>query len=334
MKLIEYIKGRRHGREAHLLEKESMRDPLLSDAIDGFDSVEGSHIERIEEMRHRISKQSHRTNRWLAYVGIAASVLICVTIGGYFIFNDKSDNLIAKSEPSVEERAADKQIHKNEIVSENKSADYSREQEAGRDVSGKESEQASDKQRKTTVKDIAENATAVNEVIVPPVVASEEASSQLVAEDKFQQERMLAEAEIAESQAQNAEIHDDISLENQTTEKKKAQELKQPATGLARAATGQEKKTATRLETPEPKIGWKAYKKYLKDSLRRPDGDCSKSKGTVEVTFHIDENGNPYDFVIGKSLCPDADTEAIRLVKEGGLWTCKSFKRMTVEVKF
>ncbi len=334
MKLIEYIKGQRRGREAHLLEKESMRDPLLFDAMDGFDSVEGKHVERIEEIRRRISKQSHRTNGWFAYAGIAASIFVCLTIGGYFILKDKSDDFIAKSELPVEEIGAGKQVHEETIVVENESADYSREQEIGeRNVLGEENEQARNKQGEVMVNDMAEDAIAASKVIVPPVVASESRSQSAVS-SKVQQEKMLAETDITKSQDQNAEIHDEAPLIAQATEKEAAQELKQTATGLERAATGQEKKTVTRLETPEPKIGWKAYKKYLKESLRRPDGDCSKLKGTVEVTFHVDENGNPYDFVIGKSLCPDADAEAMRLVKEGGLWTCKSFKRMTVEVKF
>jgi len=127
-------------------------------------------------------------------------------------------------------------------------------------------------------------------------------------------------------------------MDESVADKKDIQELKKPApagSAATRAITRQERKQPAKLETPEPKIGWKAYKSYLKNSLRRPaEGECVKSKGIVEVTFHIDEDGVPYDFVIGKSLCPDSDAEAIRLVKEGSVWTCKSFRRMTIEVKF
>ena len=36
MKLLDYIRGLRKGKEAHRLEKESMKDPFLADAMDGY----------------------------------------------------------------------------------------------------------------------------------------------------------------------------------------------------------------------------------------------------------------------------------------------------------
>ena len=41
MKLLDYIRGLRKGKEAHRLEKESMQDPFLADAMDGYNQVEG-----------------------------------------------------------------------------------------------------------------------------------------------------------------------------------------------------------------------------------------------------------------------------------------------------
>mgnify|MGYP001527627235 CR=1 FL=1 len=39
MKLLDYIRGLRKGKEAHRLEKESMKDPFLADAMDGYGQV-------------------------------------------------------------------------------------------------------------------------------------------------------------------------------------------------------------------------------------------------------------------------------------------------------
>ena len=55
MKLLDYIRGLRKGKEAHRLEKESMKDPFLADAMDGYSQVEGNHEERIEKLRMQIS---------------------------------------------------------------------------------------------------------------------------------------------------------------------------------------------------------------------------------------------------------------------------------------
>ena len=43
MKLLDYIRGLRKGKEAHRLERESMQDPFLADAMDGYSQVEGNH---------------------------------------------------------------------------------------------------------------------------------------------------------------------------------------------------------------------------------------------------------------------------------------------------
>lgn len=60
---MQYIQGSRKGKEAHRLEKEAMKDPFLSEALDGYQSVEGNHVESIEEMRRRISRRTRSRRR-------------------------------------------------------------------------------------------------------------------------------------------------------------------------------------------------------------------------------------------------------------------------------
>ena len=47
MKLSDYIRGFRKGKEAHRLEKEAMRDPFLADALEGYSRVESGADEQI-----------------------------------------------------------------------------------------------------------------------------------------------------------------------------------------------------------------------------------------------------------------------------------------------
>ena len=54
MKLLDYIRGLRKGKEAHRLERESMQDPFLADAMDGYSQVEGNHEQRIEKLRMQV----------------------------------------------------------------------------------------------------------------------------------------------------------------------------------------------------------------------------------------------------------------------------------------
>ena len=263
MSLINYINGLRHGKDAHQLEREAMQDPFLSDAIDGYDLVKESQIERLGDMRRRISHKAVRTNRQFTYAGIAASLVAFVAFGCYLLFNEKSESFLA------ENIVEDKPVSMSAMIEENE--DF---------VSAINDHSAGDSS------DIA-------------VVAI------------------------------------DIPKDD---EKEKPQELIIPASldkVLSQSDISQTNKKVAKLETPEPEVGWKNYKKYLKDSLHHPsDVDCAKLKGIVVVTFNVDEDGKPYDFIISKSLCPDADAEAIRLIKDGCLWTCKSVKRMAVDIKF
>ena len=58
MRLSDYIQGLRKGKEAHRLEKESMKDPFLADAMDGYHQVEGDHEEQINKLRMKVNAHS------------------------------------------------------------------------------------------------------------------------------------------------------------------------------------------------------------------------------------------------------------------------------------
>lgn len=85
--LMQYIQGSQKGKDAHRLEKEAMKDPFLSDALDGFQAVEGNHVESIEEMRRRISHRTRSHRNSITKWSIAASLLICLGFGSYFWLN-------------------------------------------------------------------------------------------------------------------------------------------------------------------------------------------------------------------------------------------------------
>jgi hypothetical protein len=86
--------------------------------------------------------------------------------------------------------------------------------------------------------------------------------------------------------------------------------------------------------TPEPVTGNNDYEKYLKTKLIPPvDSDCKNAKGKVVLSFYVDGNGRPFGINVKKSLCPAADEEAIRLVKEGPGWTTGE-NEVEIDVKF
>ncbi|GHS98154.1 hypothetical protein FACS189421_06230 [Bacteroidia bacterium] len=88
MSLLQYIQGFRKGKEAHRLEREAMQDSFLADALEGYNKVKGNHLPEIEKLRKQISlkTKAQQTFYW-RYWSMAASILIIVSIGSYFIFH-------------------------------------------------------------------------------------------------------------------------------------------------------------------------------------------------------------------------------------------------------
>lgn len=87
MRLSDYIQGLRKGKEAHRLEKESMKDPFLADAIDGYNQVEGNHEQRIEQLQIQISARSTKKRNTYAIIwSVAACLVIGFGISSYFLF--------------------------------------------------------------------------------------------------------------------------------------------------------------------------------------------------------------------------------------------------------
>src|SRR5205085_4235814 len=80
-------------------------------------------------------------------------------------------------------------------------------------------------------------------------------------------------------------------------------------------------KTMT-FEEPEPEDGWPAYRSYVLNNLNMPEKIEMKKSGevsdnTVEVSFEVNNNGDPVRIRVEKSLCDQCDKEAISLIKNG-----------------
>ncbi|MBK5722368.1 hypothetical protein JGH11_15945 [Dysgonomonas sp. Marseille-P4677] len=95
MKFLDYINGQRRGKDAHRIEKSSMRDPFLYEAIEGFDSIDDNHIERISNIQKRL-KAKNKTVRNNQIWQTAAAVVFIVGLGGYFLTDYHKSGLHAQ----------------------------------------------------------------------------------------------------------------------------------------------------------------------------------------------------------------------------------------------
>jgi TonB family protein len=94
--------------------------------------------------------------------------------------------------------------------------------------------------------------------------------------------------------------------------------------------TGYGTKKAKRAvyQPPQPGEGFDRYKEYLAKHVRYP-ASAGGVKGTVRVAFTVNADGTLEEFKILRTLQPDCDTEAIRVVKEGPAWIPASDGRRT-----
>lgn len=96
MKFLDYIKGRRKGKDAHRIEKDSMRDPFLYEAIEGFDSVNDNHIERISNIRKRLKAKSGVNRYNHIWQTVAAAVVVIAGLSVYFLTDYHKSGLHAQ----------------------------------------------------------------------------------------------------------------------------------------------------------------------------------------------------------------------------------------------
>ena len=87
-------------------------------------------------------------------------------------------------------------------------------------------------------------------------------------------------------------------------------------------------------EDAEPAGGWIEYNNYLSNNLVFPnEAKQNNIHGEVEVFIKLKNNGDISKVKVDKSLCPECDAEAIRLVKEGPKWEVKKNKAAKAKVK-
>lgn len=85
------------------------------------------------------------------------------------------------------------------------------------------------------------------------------------------------------------------------------------------------------VQQASPAVGMDEYNAYLEKNKRVPDS-LQTIHGNVVLSFEINNKGIYRDFRIEKSLQPQLDAEAIRLVKEGPIWKLLSGRKTRASV--
>jgi hypothetical protein len=295
MSLRDYIQGRRKGRDINRLERRAMQDLLLADALDGYDKIKGDHISGIEELQKQIYQRTHSKNNDFRNWGVVAGCLLIIVLGNYFFLRDSQ----YLSDEYIEVRNKEPEINLQVPLKEDTLAIAN--ENAGKMVfpSRKEPDQLSDFIPEANKKSIDKNSIT----------------------EQYPSNEDINRTDLT--------IH---SIDSQKFQSTMNAEDKYETDKIASDASGLQKTQSAAV--PEPVVGNYDYEIYLKKNVVVPaDSDCKNVKGKVTLSFRVDGNGRPFGMNVKQSLCPTADEEAIRLIKEGPDWTIGS-NEVEIEVKF
>lgn len=134
-----------------------------------------------------------------------------------------------------------------------------------------------------------------------------------------------AEAEVMEYTATDSPV----VVSNQALASRKDGVNNRPA--AARAAIP-DQEFAEKQGGPIPKDGWDAYRKYLKDAVK----PAQDQKGTVYLTFTVDDNGHPVDIEVTETTNQELNRFAILVVRDGPRWLqgTNGERKVTLQVEF
>jgi TonB family protein len=96
------------------------------------------------------------------------------------------------------------------------------------------------------------------------------------------------------------------------------------------------RKPVITFEEAVPEKGSKYFDDYVAQNLQLPEQDLKKNiSGEVKLSFDVNESGEAVNIAVVKSLCPECDKEAIRLIQKGPKWVKqKNTRKGTVSIKF
>ncbi len=106
------------------------------------------------------------------------------------------------------------------------------------------------------------------------------------------------------------------------------------AAGVA-AEDRSERKKSVAYAAAEPVTGWTNFETYITQNRKITHPENTAANG-VQLSFSINRKGRPVNIKIERSLSPDADAEAIRLLKNGPAWKYTSGQKdkAAIVIKF
>lgn len=328
-----YLEGKMLPAEMHALEQAALEDAFLSDAIDGMKHMMDVHgptaFEKdVDDLKKRLESKSRRSaGIWWKAAAILA--VVCTGIALTYILQDRTESgKIVKTEPQIKKAVR--------IDTARASATTSIET----DTTVTQKEEAKKVVRRTARpgNSVAEPNKDGEAVLVPPAVSSVEPSKAERVEDvvSAHPDTTPQVDQTLQGRAAGIEVRKTRSASRphvDTVHMDEAQlnEIVVTGYGATNAESTEEvvKNTSSRRFAPEG--GWDAFHRYISINKKIP-----VMSDIERLSFRLDETGKPIDIKIVRSISPEVDEEAIRLLTNGPSWKILRGKnrRLFIEIRF
>lgn len=329
--------------QMHELEKKALFDPFLADALEGIENVSADELSKdLDELNEKVKKHSRP---FLTPLRIAASIVILIGVGLYFLWPDEQATKFVQKENKQTPSDTTKISSPKQAIEEPK-----------QQVAIKKKQSAVPKQQPVTrdtvlitkVDSIETAPTIVQNTeadVIPATITSKTITGKVTSADDglpipgvnvmVKGEYRGAITDIDGNYTIDVPANDSLvfSFIGMSTSEVPVGDLaqidlkmKEDVTQLNEVVVTRSNYTRNDSESPvivlaEPVGGIKAYDKYMEDNLRYPQQALDANvKGRVVVEFNVGVNGSISNFVVMRSLGYGCDEEVIRLVKEGPAW--------------
>jgi len=317
----QYLNGTLDPGRMHELEKEALEDPFLAEALEGYASFDGSaqpHLSLLQrQLEDRIAENAEKKNLFFftwqrVSVAAAASLLFVSASILFWMKGTNTESRIAAGPRKVEVNLTPEALEAP--------ADQTKIQPSDTRVAPAATETFAAVPKQTTEAKVAAKSPAPevspsrwNQVLAAKRAPQPEPASSLSAAiPSLSREASPAEASIASETSAPESVQ--VTAYGRTTERTDSQQ--QVFTASARSSSHV---LVQPLGPVQPVAGWKEFYAYVRANKRL--SKPSDGPTTVSLTFRVLPNGKPDAFRIEQGIDEQYNAEAIRLVKEGPLWT-------------
>lgn len=332
MGLINYIKGNRYGKEANKLERESMEDAFLQEALDGYDAVISNHLNSLERLEEKVLEQSTKKKKQhtlILYLSVAASIALIISVGSIFFFNPPKEGLIAKQteiKQSANAPVSEKLQKKEEVMVVNPDESIKEDVQVEELTKLKESEVLVKKKAEVDTR----NKLQVSDKNMPMAMeeSRDERNDVVVTGNSSTSKKDIVSSSKAVELLQGKASGMQVTLAEGSPDA----DVKVRVRGGSNITQNNQVSDEIKA-TPKPKeFAKKQFKAFFISKAKK--NVCGETQASVEVSFTLNYDQYPSAFRINKFSCEAAKSEVIRILSYSPRWTEKAGEQVKMKLEW